>query len=85
MRWEGNVARMEREEVHIGFEWGNLREGVHLENPEVDGNIIFEWILRKWDVGVWTGSIWLRIGTCGGHCECGNEPSGSIKWGEFLD
>jgi len=18
-------------------------------------------------------------------CECGNEPSGSVKWGEFLD
>jgi len=25
------------------------------------------WILRKWDVGVWTGSSWLRIGTGGGH------------------
>jgi len=23
--------------------------------------------LRKWDVGVWTGSSWLRIGTCGGQ------------------
>jgi len=22
---------------------------------------------RKWDVGAWIGSIWLRIGTCGGH------------------
>jgi hypothetical protein len=22
---------------------------------------------RKWDVGVWTGSIWLRIVTGGGH------------------
>jgi len=21
---------------------------------------------RKWDVGVWTGSSWLRIGTGGG-------------------
>jgi len=21
----------------------------------------------KWDVGVWTGSIWLRIGTGGRH------------------
>ena len=21
----------------------------------------------KWDVGVWTGSIWLRIGTGGWH------------------
>jgi hypothetical protein len=27
----------------------------------------------------------LRIGTVGGTCECGNEPSDSIKYGEFLD
>jgi len=24
-------------------------------------------IFRKWDVRTWTGSIWLRIGTGGGH------------------
>ena len=24
-------------------------------------------IFRKWAVGVWTGSSWLRIGTGGGH------------------
>ena len=23
--------------------------------------------LQKWDVGVWSGSSWLRIGTGGGH------------------
>jgi len=28
--------------------------------------IIIGWIFRKWDVGVWTGSSWLRIGTGGG-------------------
>jgi hypothetical protein len=33
--------------------------------------------------GVWTRSNWLRIGT--GTCECGNETSGFIKFGEFLD
>jgi hypothetical protein len=33
----------------------------------------------------WTGLIWLRIGTVAGACECGNEPSCSIKCGEFLD
>jgi len=27
----------------------------------------FLWIFRKWDVGVWTGSSWLRIGTGVGH------------------
>jgi hypothetical protein len=35
--------------------------------------------------GVWIGSSWLRIGTGGGTCECGNEPLGIIKCGEFLD
>jgi hypothetical protein len=29
---------------------------------------------------VWTGLVWLRIGTNGElSCECGNEPSVSIK------
>jgi len=38
-----------------------------LGDPGVDGRIIFRWILRKWDMGVWNGSSWLRIGTGGGH------------------
>jgi len=38
-----------------------------LGDPEVDGRIILRRIFRKWDVGVWTGSSWLRIGTGGGH------------------
>jgi len=29
-----------------------------LEDPGVDVRII-RWIFRKWDVGAWTGSIWL--------------------------
>jgi len=39
----------------------------HLEGPGVDGRIVLRWILRKWDVGLWTEFIWLRIGTDGGH------------------
>jgi hypothetical protein len=34
-----------------------------LEDPGVDGSIILRWLFRKWDVRVWTGSMWLRIGT----------------------
>jgi hypothetical protein len=36
-------------------------------DPVVEWRIILRWIFRKWDVGVWTGSNWLRIGTGGGH------------------
>ena len=36
-------------------------------DPDVDGRIILRWIFRKWVVGLWTGSSWLRIGTGGGH------------------
>jgi len=31
------------------------------------------------------GSTCLRIGIGAGTCECGNEPSVSVKCGEFLD
>jgi len=27
--------------------------------------IILRWMFRKWDVGAWTGLIWLREGTDG--------------------
>jgi len=49
------------------YRWGNLRESNHWGDPGVDGRILLRWIFRKWDVGVWTGSSWLRIGTGGGH------------------
>jgi hypothetical protein len=60
------VAHRGRGEVHTGFWWGDLREGDHLKDPDVDGRIILKWIFKKWDGGVWTGLIWLRIGTGGG-------------------
>ena len=67
MSWTGRVARMERGVAYRRFWWGNLRVRDHLGEPGIDGRIIFRWIFRKWDVGVWTGSSWLRIGTDGGH------------------
>jgi hypothetical protein len=43
------------------------RERDHLEDPGVDGRTILRRIFRKSDVGLWTGSKWLRIGTGGGN------------------
>ena len=56
-----------RREVCTGFWWGNLGARDHCGDPYLEGRIILRWIFRKWDVGVWTGSSWLRIGTGGGH------------------
>jgi hypothetical protein len=46
---------------------GKPEEKRPLGSPSVDWRIILRWIFRKWDVGAWTGLIWLRIGTGGGH------------------
>jgi hypothetical protein len=83
MGCSGHVANVGRGQVYTGFWWGNLRKRDHLGDPVIDGRIILRWVFRKWDVGVWSGSSWLRTGT--GTCECSNKPSRSIKCGEFLD
>jgi hypothetical protein len=41
--------------------------GSDLGDPGVEGRIILRWIFMEWDVGVWTGPRWLRIGTDGRH------------------
>ena len=47
--------------------------------------IILKWIFERLDGEAWTGSIWLRLGQVAGCYEYGDEPSGSIKCGEFLE
>jgi len=62
MRWAGHVARMVEERRCIGSCWGNRREGDHWGDLVVDGWIILGWISRMWDVGIWTGLDFPRIG-----------------------
>jgi len=55
-------------ERHVqSFGGGNLRERDHLGDRGVDGRIILRWIFRNLNVGLWTGSSYLSIGTGGGH------------------
>jgi hypothetical protein len=54
-----------KREVHTGFWFGDLSEGDHLKDPDIDGRIILKWIFKTLD-GAWTGLSWLRIGTGGG-------------------
>jgi hypothetical protein len=47
--------------------WENLRERDHLGDPGIDGRTTVRWIFSKLDMRAWNRSIWLRIGTDGGH------------------
>jgi hypothetical protein len=63
----GEYSPIGEGEAYTGFWWGNLRGRNHLEDPSVDGRIILRLIFSNWEVGVWTGLSWVRIGTVGGH------------------
>jgi len=67
IRWAGHAACMGEKRGVYRVLVGKP-EGKRLyRGPGVHGKIILRWIFRKWDVGVWTGSSWLRIDTGGGH------------------
>jgi len=71
--------------MHIKF-WSEIRKGRdYSEDPDVNGRIVLEWILRIYGGKLRTGSYGLGQEPVAGSCEHGNEPSGSIKPGEFLD
>jgi len=66
-RWAGHVARMgERRGVYrilVRKPEGTRPPGRPRRRWEDNIKMDF----RKWDVGVWTGSSWLRKGTVGRH------------------
>ena len=58
MRWTGHVAHVgERRGVYMVLV-GKLGERDHLEDPGVDGRIIFRWIFRKRAIG---GVDWFEL------------------------
>jgi len=67
MRWAGHVACMgARRSIYRVLE-GKPERKRPLGRPRHKWEDILRRIFRKWDVEVWTGSGWLRIGTGGGH------------------
>ena len=76
----------ERGEVQEGFWWGKTDVKIYLENLGVDGRIILEWILKKWNEEAWTGLLLAQDrDRWPGSCDCRNKPFGYIRYGEFLD
>jgi len=67
MRWVGHVVCMgERTGIYrvlVGKPEAKRRLGRPRHRWEDNIKMIF----RKWDVGVWTGLSWLKIGIGGGH------------------
>jgi len=62
-----------------------VRKRGHVGDPDVDGRIILRLSFRKWDVGCGLDRTGSGQGQVAGTCESGNEHSGSIKCGDFLD
>ena len=52
--------------MNTGFWRGNLEERDQLKDPGVYEIIILRRIFRKWNLGAWTGLMWLRAGAFGG-------------------
>ena len=50
MRWAGRVARVEERRGVYRVLVGKPEEKNHLEDPGIDGRVIFRWIFRKWGV-----------------------------------
>ena len=67
MRWAGHVARMGEEKGAYRVLVGKPEGKNHWGDLGVDGWVILGWISRRWDVGMWTGLGWPRIGTGGGR------------------
>ena len=63
---------------------GDLRERNKLKNLGVDGSLVLKWVLSEMERRGLDRSV-SRQGLLSGSCDCGNEPSGSIKCEKFLE
>jgi hypothetical protein len=54
-----------KREVHTEFWWGNLKERDCFEGLVVDGRSVLKSVIKETGGRLWTGLIWLNIGTSG--------------------
>lgn len=66
-------------EMHTEFWCGNLKEGDHLQDLDVDIRTALKLITNKLDMMAWTGFIRINIERNGGLLRRWQENSGSIK------
>jgi len=66
MRWAGHITYMEEMKCRYRVLVEKYVGKMPLGDPGVDGKILLYQIFKMWDVGVWTGLRWFKIGTgCG--------------------
>jgi hypothetical protein len=65
MKWVGHVARMGEKSNACRLLVRKAEGKRLLGRPRSRWVIILGWILEKWDGVMWTGLVWLRIGTGG--------------------
>jgi hypothetical protein len=58
LRWAGHVARMGERRGAYRALVGNLREGNHLKDSDVNGRIILKWIFERLE---WVGLDWIDL------------------------
>jgi hypothetical protein len=49
--------------MHTKFWLGSPKERDHSEDLDIDKRTVIKWVLRKSDERLWTGFVWLRMGT----------------------
>jgi hypothetical protein len=56
LRWAGRIASVGERRDACRILMGNISEGDHLKDPDVDGRIILKWICEGLDGGIdWVG------------------------------
>jgi hypothetical protein len=84
LKWAGHVARVEESRGAYRVLMGKPEGRRPLGRPRYRWEDNIKTDLKL--VGcTWTGLFRLGIRQVAGCCECGNEPSGAIKCGGFLD